>query len=144
MDNTHRRYEMKIRVLKLGEAATEITMAEGSTVQEAIDALGWLWNGWTVMLNGTTAVGWTQLKDGDVVTMSPRVEGGARVKILKLGEAAKEVDIPEGRTIGEALVMAGFSSEGCSITKNGSAASMITPLSEGDICCLTSKVEGGI
>lgn len=134
---------MKIRVLKLGEAATEITMAEGSTVQDVLDALEWRWNGYTVMLNGMTAVGWTPIKENDVLTMSPKVSGGARVKVLKLGEAAKEVDIPEGRTIGEALVIAGFSAEGCTIMKNGSPANMITPLSEGDVCTVTNKIEGG-
>ncbi len=135
---------MKIRVLKLGEAATELNnLPEGATVQEAMDALDWKWNGYTVMVNGMTAVGWTQLKDQDCITMSPKVEGGARVKILKLGESAKEIDIPEGRTIGEALVIAGFSPDGCSVMKNGSPANMITPLAAGDVCTLSPKVEGG-
>jgi len=135
---------MKIRILRLGEAATEISMAEGATVQEAMDALDWKWNGYTVMVNGMTAVGWTPLKDGDVVTMSPKVEGGARVKILKLGESAQQVDVPNGSTLAEALVAANLNTAGYSIMKNGSPANTITPLSEGDVITLSPKIEGGM
>jgi len=136
---------MKIRVLKLGEAATELNnLPEGATVQEAMDALEWRWNGYTVMVNGLTAVGWTQLKDSDVVTMHSKIEGGARVKILKLGERATEVNVPDGKTIGDALEAAGFSSAGCSIMRNGSTASTVVPVSEGDVISLVSKIEGGM
>ena len=136
---------MKIRVLKLGEAATELNnLPEGATVQEAMDALEWRWNGYTVMVNGLTAVGWTQLKDGDVVTMSPKVEGGARVKILKLGERASEVNVPDGKNIGDALEAAGFSASGYSIMRNGSTASTAAPVSEGDVITLSPKIEGGL
>jgi len=136
---------MKIRVLKLGEAATELNnLPEGATVQDAMDALAWQWNGYTVMVNGLTAVGWTQLKDSDVVTMHSKIEGGARVKILKLGERASEVNVPDGKNIGDALETAGFSSSGYSIMRNGSTASTVTPVSDGDIITLTGKIEGGM
>ncbi|MGC2422764.1 MAG: MoaD/ThiS family protein [Nitrospirota bacterium] len=139
---------MKIRVLKLGEAATEITLPEGSNVQQAMDLLAekndWRWNGYTIMVNGSIAVGWTPLKDGDVLTMSPKVEGGAKVKILKLGESAQQVDVPEGSTLAEALVAANLNTAGYSIMKNGTPANTITPISEGDVITLSPKIEGGI
>lgn len=135
---------MKIKVLRLGESASEISVVEGATVQDALDALQWPWNGFSVMVNGMAAVGWTQLKDGDVVTMNPKVSGGAKIKILKLGESAKEVEIPEGRTIAEAIIAAGFSAEHCTIMKNGSPANTITPISEGDVVTLSVKIEGGM
>jgi sulfur carrier protein ThiS len=138
---------MKIKVLKLGESATEITLAEGATVQDAMNVLAekndWRWNGHTVMVNGAIAVGWTPLKDSDVLTLSMKIEGGAKIKILKLGESAKEVDIPEGRTIAEAIIASGFSADHCTIMKNGSPASTITPVSEGDVVTLSVKIEGG-
>ena len=102
---------MKIKVFKLGEAATEITLRKANR-QQAMDLLAekneWKWNGYTVMVNGAIAVGWTPLRDSDVLTLSMKIEGGAKIKILKLGESAKEVDIPEGRTIAEAIIAAGF------------------------------------
>ena len=90
------------------------------------------------------AVGWTPLKDSDVLTLSMKIEGGAKIKILKLGESAKEVDIPEGRTIAEAIIAAGFSADYCTIMKNGSPANTITPISEGDVVTLSVKIEGGM
>lgn len=136
---------MKIRILKLGEAATELNnLPEGATVQDAMDALAWQWNGYTVMLNGMTATGWTPLKDGDVVTMNPKIEGGAKVKILKLGESAQQVDVPEGSTLAEALVAANLNTAGYSVMKNGSPANTITPISEGDVITLSPKIEGGM
>jgi len=138
---------MKIKCLVLGQSATEITLEDGAKVQDAMDVLSernsWKWDGYALMCNGVTAVGWTQLKDGDVLTMNPKISGGARVKILRLGESAKEVDIPEGRTIAEAIIAAGFSADHCTIMKNGSPANTITPVSEGDVVTLSVKIEGG-
>ena len=139
---------MKIRVLKLGEAATELgNLPEGATVQDVMEALAqrndWKWDGYSVMVNGMTAVGWTQLKDNDIITMSPKVEGGARVKILKLGCSAQQVDVPDGSTLAEALVAANLNTAGYSIMKNGSVSSTIDKVSEGDIVTLSPKIEGG-
>ena len=135
---------MKIKVLRLGEAASEISLATGATVQDSLDALDWKFNGYSVMVNGITAVGWAELKDGDVVTMNPKIQGGAKVKILKLGESAQQVDVPEGSTLAEALVAANLNTAGYSIMKNGTPANTITPISEGDVITLSPKIEGGI
>jgi sulfur carrier protein ThiS len=67
---------MKIRCLKLGESATEISMAEGGTVQQALDSLEWRLDGYSIMVNGTTAAGWTVLKEGDILTLVSKIEGG--------------------------------------------------------------------
>jgi len=139
---------MKIRVLVLGHAATELNnIPEGSTVQDVMDALSerneWKWNGYSVHLNGVSAVGWTPVKDGDVLTMSPKIEGGARIKILMLGNSAQQIDVPEGSTLTDAFAAANLNTAGYSIMKNGSPANMITGVSEGDIVTLSPKIEGG-
>ena len=137
---------MKIKVLRLGEAASEVSLVEGATVQDALDALDWKWDGYTVMLNGVKEglVGWSRLSDGDVLTMSPRVEGGARVKILKLGCSAEQVDVPDGSTLAEALVAANLDTAGYSIMKNGSVSNTLDKVSSGDVITLSPKISGGM
>ena len=110
---------MKIRVLKLGEAATEITLPEGSNVQQAMDLLAerndWRWNGYTVMVNGSIAVGWTPLKDGGRSDHEP--EGGRRGQGKDTQAGRKrptEVDVPKGSTLAEAFVAANLNTAGYS------------------------------
>jgi sulfur carrier protein ThiS len=67
---------MKIKVLKLGEAATEIDAASGATVADVIKQTGYSVHGYTRTLNGQIVFDSTQVKDGDVVTLAPKVEGG--------------------------------------------------------------------
>ena len=67
---------MKIKVLKLGEAATEVDAASGATVADVIKQTGYGEHGYTRTLNGQIVFDSTQVKDGDVVTLAPKVEGG--------------------------------------------------------------------
>ena len=67
-----------------------------------------------------------------------------KVKVLKLGYAAKEVEAPEGSTVDDALRLSEMEQEGYSITVNGVGANLTAHLSEGDVVALTPKVEGGI
>jgi sulfur carrier protein ThiS len=66
-----------------------------------------------------------------------------KVKVLKLGYAAKEIDAPEGSTVEDSLRISELEQEGYSITLNGVGANLTAHLSEGDIVALTPKVEGG-
>ena len=67
---------MKIKVLKLGEAATEVDAASGATVADVIKQTGYGEQGYTRTLNGQIVFDSTKVKDGDVVTLAPKVEGG--------------------------------------------------------------------
>ncbi len=67
---------MKVKVLKLGEAATEVDVASGATVADVIQQTGYGEQGYTRTLNGQIVFDSTQVKDGDVVTLAPKVEGG--------------------------------------------------------------------
>lgn len=66
-----------------------------------------------------------------------------KVRLLKLGHAAKEVDVPAGSSVEEAIKASGFDTEGFSISCNGSGAMLSSPVHEGDVIALVMKVEGG-
>ena len=66
-----------------------------------------------------------------------------KVKILKLGHSASEVEVSSGSTIQEALTKCGLPFDGHSISVNGMGAGPSTALGDGDIVALVPKVEGG-
>jgi putative ubiquitin-RnfH superfamily antitoxin RatB of RatAB toxin-antitoxin module len=67
---------MKIKILKLGESAKEIEIQEGATVEHAIQLSGFSREHMTVTLIGHPTFDTTPVKDGDVVTMNPHINGG--------------------------------------------------------------------
>jgi sulfur carrier protein ThiS len=67
---------MKIKVLKLGEAATEVDVPAGATIASVIESSGYSGGGHTRTLNGQIVFDSTLVKEGDVVTLAPKVEGG--------------------------------------------------------------------
>ena len=68
---------MKVKVLKLGEAATETEVQEGATIEHVIQASGFNRDHQTITLNGHPAFDTSQVQDGDVVTMNPHIKGGS-------------------------------------------------------------------
>lgn len=66
-----------------------------------------------------------------------------KIKVLKLGQAAKELDIPAGTTVEEAINMSGFGYDGYSIALNGTGANLSAHVKEEDIVSLVPKIEGG-
>ncbi len=69
---------MKIKILKLGEAATEVDVPAGASVADAIAASQYGSAGYTRTLNGQMVFDSTKVNDGDVITLAPKVEGGRR------------------------------------------------------------------
>ena len=67
-----------------------------------------------------------------------------KVKVLKLGSCAREVDAEVNATVQEALDKAELPSQGYSVSVNGMGAGLSTALGEGDIVTLVPKVEGGM
>ena len=67
-----------------------------------------------------------------------------KVKVLKLGSCAREVDAEVNATVAEALDKADLPSQGYSVSVNGMGAGLSTALGEGDIVTLVPKVEGGM
>ena len=67
-----------------------------------------------------------------------------KVKVLKLGSCAREVEAEVNATVQEALDKADLPSQGYSVSVNGMGAGLSTALGEGDIVTLVPKVEGGV
>ena len=66
-----------------------------------------------------------------------------KVKVLKLGHSAHEIESPVGSTVQEVLDKASLPFQGHAISVNGLGAGPSTALGEGDIVTLVPKVEGG-
>jgi len=66
-----------------------------------------------------------------------------KIRLLKLGHAAKEVEVPAGATVEEAIRASLMETNGYSITCNGTGAMLSSPVHEGDVIALVPKVEGG-
>ena len=66
------------------------------------------------------------------------------IKILRLGSATREVDIPAGSTVSDALAKAEMGSEGYSLTVNGLGASLGTSVCDADVVTMVGKIEGGL
>lgn len=66
-----------------------------------------------------------------------------KVKILRLGSSAHEVEANPGSTVQEVLDKAGVPYGGHAISVNGLGAGLSTTLGEGDVVVATPKIEGG-
>lgn len=67
---------MKVKVLKLGEAAKEVEVSEGATVEHVIQSSGFNREHMTLTLNGHPTFDTSPVQDGDVLTMNPHIKGG--------------------------------------------------------------------
>ncbi len=67
-----------------------------------------------------------------------------KIKVLCLGRAAKEIDVPEGTTVEESIKQAEFPKDS-SYTRhvNGSHCMDSDILQEGDVLTLVPQVKGG-
>ena len=68
---------MIIKVLALGRSAYRADVPPGSTIQNALDSVNVNMQGHSLSLNGLGASPETGVSDGDVVTLVPKVVGGA-------------------------------------------------------------------
>ena len=66
-----------------------------------------------------------------------------KVKVLRLGHSASEVEFEAGMTVREALEGSSLPWQGYSVSVNGMSASYSTALGDGDMVTLVPKVEGG-
>jgi len=66
-----------------------------------------------------------------------------KVRILKLGNCAREVEVSQGTTIEEAVRASGMDGGGYKYTCNGLGAELTALVQENSVICLVPKVEGG-
>jgi molybdopterin converting factor small subunit len=68
---------VRVRILQLGRRVLEHVGGPGLTVAAAIEAVGLAAaEGMDLRVNGAPAEPATSLRDGDVVTLIPRIKGG--------------------------------------------------------------------
>jgi len=67
---------MKVKVLKLGHSAREAEVPAGSTIQDALDKADFDPAGYSITINGLGASLGAAVSEGDIVTMTPKIEGG--------------------------------------------------------------------
>ena len=69
--------EIRVRILQLGRQVIDHRAKAGETVAQALAAPGIVVGpGMDLRVNGVPADGETPLRDGDVVTIIPRIKGG--------------------------------------------------------------------
>ena len=68
---------MQIKLLKLGHSVRVLDIPAGSTIGDALGVSELAHEGHTIAINGLGAATTTALNDGDVLTLVPKVEGGA-------------------------------------------------------------------
>ncbi len=68
---------------------------------------------------------------------------GIRVTVVSIGRQ-HQVTVPAGSTCADALLSAGFQSEGYMATLNGVHTQLHERPDDGDIIALTPKVDGGV
>ncbi len=66
-----------------------------------------------------------------------------KVKVLKLGESAKEVEIQEGANVEHVIQAAGFNRDHMTITLNGHPAFDSSPVQDGDVVTMNPQIKGG-
>jgi len=133
-----------IKIAKLGDRVQEFFVDNGSTVADALKLTGYEAIGFDLRVNGASAQPEVKLNDGDIVTLVPAIKGGQHmVKVAKLGDRVQEFYLDEGSTIGKALEMAGYTTEGFDLRVNGASADPDDELDDGDIITLVPAIKGG-
>jgi len=67
---------MRIKVLKLGHSANVVEVGDNTTVRDAIQAAGHEIQGYSLTINGLGCGPDASVSEGDVLTLSPKVQGG--------------------------------------------------------------------
>jgi sulfur carrier protein ThiS len=66
-----------------------------------------------------------------------------KIKVLKLGESAKEVDVQEGATVEHVIQSSGFIREHMTVTLNGHPTFDTSPVKDGDVVTMNPHIKGG-
>ena len=66
-----------------------------------------------------------------------------KVKVLKLGESTKEVEIQEGATVEHVIQASGFNREHMTVTLNGHPAFDTSLVQDRDVITMNPHIKGG-
>jgi molybdopterin converting factor small subunit len=135
---------MLVKVARLGTAVQELALTEGSNVQQALEAAGLEVENEDIRVNSNTASNTTVLREGDIVTLVPKVKGGQKlVRVARLGTAVQEVAVSEDATVQDVLDAAGIEIENEDIRINSHSADLDSSIADRDLITIVPKVKGG-
>ena len=66
-----------------------------------------------------------------------------KVKVLKLGESAKEVEVQEGATVEHVIQASGFNRQNMTVTVNGHPTFDSSPVQDGEVITMNPHIKGG-
>ena len=123
---------------------TLVLVGKGMSVQDALDAAGLTVDGEEIRINSSTASASDEVRDGDIVTLVPKVKGGQKtVKVARLGSTVQEVAVDDNATVQDALDAADVIVENEEIRLDGRSASVSTPIGSASMITIVPKVKGG-
>lgn len=136
---------MLVKVARLGTAVQEIALTEGQTVGQALLAADLAVENEEVRVNNTSASESTVLRNGDIVTLVPKVKGGQKiVKVARLGTAVQEVAVSDDATVQQALDAAGIDIDNEDVRIDGQSADLDSRLvGTNPLVTIVPKVKGG-
>jgi molybdopterin converting factor small subunit len=135
---------MLIKVARLGNAVTEVALTSGSTVESALTAADLAVDNEEIRVNNSSASLSQTLRDGDIVTLVPKVKGGQKiVKVARLGNAVVTVAVAEDATVQDALDAADITVENEDIRIDEHSADSDDRIGSGNLITIVPKVKGG-
>jgi len=135
---------MLVKVARLGTAVQELALTDGASVQMALEAADLEVDNEDIRVNNSTVSTSTILKEGDIVTLVPKVKGGQRiVKVARLGTAVQEVAVAETATVQDALDAAGIDIDNEEVRIDGHSSELESQIGNGTLITIVPKVKGG-
>ena len=135
---------MLVKVARLGTAVQEIALVDGQKVSDALLAADLEVENEDIRVNNSTAAESQILRDGDIVTLVPKVKGGQRiVKVARLGTAVQEVAVAEDALVQDALDAAGIDIDNEDVRVDGHSSDLGSAIGTGNLITIVPKVKGG-
>jgi putative ubiquitin-RnfH superfamily antitoxin RatB of RatAB toxin-antitoxin module len=135
---------MLIKVARLGTAVQELALTDGAKVSDALLAADLAVENEDIRVNNSTSSETTVLREGDIVTLVPKVKGGQKiVKVARLGTAVQEVAVAEDAKIQDALDASGIDIDNEDVRLDGHSADVNSQIGNGNLITIVPKVKGG-
>ena len=135
---------MLVKVARLGTAVQELALTDGTTVNAALESADLNVENEDIRVNNSNASLTTVLRDGDIVTLVPKVKGGQRiVKVARLGTAVQEVAVAEDALVQDALDAAGIDIDNEDVRVDGHSSDLGSAIGTGNLITIVPKVKGG-
>lgn len=74
--------DITVKVVKFGQQTVPATVPSGSTVKDALEAIKYGLDGYTISLNGSPGTLDSVLTDQDIVQLVPKVKGGIVGRVI--------------------------------------------------------------